>query len=269
MKRTALICRLSTFIAFIFSSISHAQTTTSEQRSEPDAAFTKVSTEFIPLLVSYENAIEPNQAYITTSMQSEDSLTAEREFANAVTCSGLILRLTKMPNFNRIDKPSVNNLRVFGISYERKLGRHITIGAGYYLWKQFAPWFNDVSVYAQPYIPAGRVQGFVQTLNSYKMGDLFGKYFLNFGRHQVEGGLGISYTWGDNTVLDTIYVYRLHDVVISHHESAKYAGIIALIGYHYYFLHNRCSIGYEINWRNYFGIYSPFLQNGLTVRFRF
>lgn len=232
--------------------------------------FADASTDSSPLLEQNANAVEPYYASTQFFKRSKDSLSARREFTNSITCVGLVLRATKSVYASRINMPSIHELRVFGIGYEHKVYRNVNIGAGYYVWKQFSPWFNDVSVNCEPQaIVAGHERGVVQRLNKYKMFDVFGKYFLNRGHHQIDAGIGFSYTWGDNTVIDSIFSYPGHDVVISHNESANYGGVFVLIGYHYYFLHNRLSIGYEINWRNYFGIYSPFLQNGLSARFRF
>ncbi len=258
------------FLLFVCSGISYAQNTTLNQLTGNVLADTDMNMEMGMLPKQDSNRSEIVTPGRLFPGRAGDSSVSKSEFVNSVACSGFVLRLTKSSNFTTIGKPDIHNLRVFGMSYEHGIYRHVTLGIGYYVWKQFAPWYNDVSVYSEPrIIYEGHERGFIQKLNNYKMCDFYGKYALKLDHHQIDAGLGVSYTWGTNTVIDTIYVYHLDNVIISHRERASYGGVFALIGYHYCFLHDRLSVGYEINCRDYFGIYSPFLQNGLSIKFNF
>jgi hypothetical protein len=199
-----------------------------------------------------------------------NSPSVKMEFANSLTGSAFVLRATKSPEIT-IHRPDVHFLRVFGLNYERSICRHWALGLGYSGWLQFSPWLNNkVEFYPYQYkIGGDNKRGTVQTLTNYKMIDFSGKYYHKFGRHEIDAGLGVSYTWGTNTVIDTIYVLPLDNYVIAHNERASYTGCLVFIGYDYSLLHNRLSVGYRITWRDYFKMFSPQLLNGVAVKFNF
>ena len=197
----------------------------------------------------------------------EDSLSKKSDFGNSFMCSAFSLHLTKSSEFS-INMPNVHQLQVFELGYERKIYKHLAVGIDYSKWFQFGN--SDVVLFNGPNtIQPGHEEGRIQRLTNYKMFDFYATYKYGFKKHRINAGLGVSYAWGTNTVIDTIYVLPLDEIIMSHHENASYKGVLAFIGYDYLMFHDHFAIGYQIKWREYFGLYSPQLQNGHDVKVNF
>jgi len=211
-----------------------------------------------------------------SAFAKSDTTTIKNDFGNSffVSAMGHDFPKTYSHHSKVPDILSGDFADVYGLCYERKVYKDWGIGASYAVWNTFPSQLKNVYGYEQEVDDGalnGRIgPGTIETIERYKMFDLFIRYRYNrIRKHKIEAGLGGSYTWGINTVIDTIYILPYDDYIIAHREPANYYGITAYVSYDYLCLHNRLAIGYEIKWHRYFGLYSPQIDYGFNVKFNF
>jgi hypothetical protein len=159
------------------------------------------------------------------------------------------------------------------INYERKVYGNWRIGIGYTTWDMNMDLngytYGGVTLLGSP--NSGKV-GEIEFRKAYKMYDLYANYRMkHLKKHRVAGGIGLSYTWGTNTYIDSIFSPpgSFEQVSIGHEEKAHYYGILASLRYDYIILHNRANVGADCKYRNYSGLYGYQLEYGFHLGFNF
>jgi hypothetical protein len=213
-----------------------------------------------------------------SSFAKKDSTSAKMDFGNSVIVSAYGQFFPKTYKYwsHIPDILSGDFADVFAISYQRKLYKNLGVGIGYAAWNTNKWMLKNVYTDGQAYNDGPingniiRERGMVETIEAYKMFDLYVTYKYNIlNKHKIEAGAGVSRAWGINTVIDTVYILPFDNYVIAHEQPASYYGVFAFISYDYLLFHNRVAIGYEFKWRRYFGLYSPQLNYGFNVKFNF
>lgn len=155
-----------------------------------------------------------------------------------------------------------------------RISRNIQLGVGYATW-------NTVPALITRTYPTGQEipgssgndtlkKGLLLTRRAYKMIDLYGMYTVKTTkRAEVNLGIGLSYAWGINNYVDTLYRY-LHDVYIEGHDQVDhYWGIVPMASYNYFLWHYRVAVGCDLRWRKYFGFYSSQIDYGYHIIINF
>ena len=215
-------------------------------------------------------------AVATFANAQSDSLVRDRQFNNSVILSVTYYYFPKIftswrPQFIF---PDMNFGNQYSIYYERKVYKKWCIGTGYTTWNTFlslSPVFTAYSVQVGGK-PNDFRKGALDHRSLYKMYDIYAAYSLNKSKkHKIKIELGTSVTWGLNTYIDTFWVdptnYEGH--FRFHEEKAQYFGIISSLFYDYPILKNRMSIGANLKYHKYFGLYSSQFDYGFHVGYNF
>ena len=212
---------------------------------------------------------------LSKSVFAKDSDSAKHwnTFSNSISLYWTFIGHPKItPTFIYFKYPF--NAKQFGVYYERKIYRNIGAGLGYSEWNVFKKIFKSMpeGVYTigpPPYYKPGNVQYY----KFYKMVDVYVYYKSRFlERHDVNVGLGVSHTWGINTMVDsaTFNPYPPYDgILYTSDTKASYNGIIFVFNYDYNFLSGRLSAGIDGKYRRYKSLYSPRVDYGLHIRVNF
>lgn len=166
------------------------------------------------------------------------------------------------------------NAKQFGVYYERKIHRNFGGGLGYSEWNVFKKIFRSMpdGVYTigpPPYYQPGSVQYY----KFYKMADAYLYYKRRFReRHDVNVGIGVSYTWGINTIVDSVTFNPnppFDGIVYTSDTKSAYNGLIFVFNYDYNLLNGHLSVGFDGKYRRYKSLYSPRVDYGLHIRVNF
>lgn len=213
---------------------------------------------------------------VSVSGKKTDSLKVYKNFKNSVYISTLDQWfVSTYPYRSHIpDILSFDPADVFGITYEHEFYNNFGLGASYMVWNPFPFLYQNVYTGGQTAaggpLPWEIKKGAIEYIKGYKMMDFYFTYKYNkFKRHKIMAGIGPSYTWGTNTIIDTFYIYKFDAIVEAHDEPASYYGIQSFISYDYLCLRNKLSLGYQVKYRQYNGLYSPQLIYGFNIKFNF
>ena len=157
--------------------------------------------------------------------------------------------------------------------YERCVYKNLRIKVGFNEWNEtgFLSYVRGPAFVVERGSPIDEV-GSLLARWSYKMIESFGVYRFNLSRkHKIKTAFGMSYTWGLNEIVDSVY----HNpgggdgIIFARREKCSYWGIVPALSYDYLCIHNRISIGLDVRLRRYFGISYSFADYGyhLSVNF--
>ena len=98
------------------------------------------------------------------------------------------------------------------------------------------------------------------------MFDAFFKYRLKISKKsEVKAGLGLSYTSGINTYYDSLVVTYFERWEYTHQKKEGYLGVVPSLSYDYAIIRNRFSVGADLRYRKYFGLYSAQIDYGVHL----
>jgi hypothetical protein len=208
--------------------------------------------------------------FVFTNVKASDSLTVNHKCNNSVSASLLGSQFPRTYHYKTRfwEITNQNIIDVFGVSYERRVGKKYLLGIGYAAWDNH-PHLQQISGMS---VHEPLKTGSWEYMQQFKMTDLYTGYkFDRFKRHIISVGAGISYTWGENTIIDTIYITPgwFDGIIEGHQEKADYFGLIAFVSYDYLCFKNRVAIGYKVLLRKYQGWYSTELDYGFNLKFNF
>ncbi len=160
-----------------------------------------------------------------------------------------------LPAFDYL-KSNPNAPTQYGIDVERKIYKNINAVIGFAKWNQ-ATWFFKNS------LPEGHAiigpdpvfkKGGIEYRKKYKMVDLLVSYkYDKLKRHKIDIGIGPSYYWGINTIIDTIEINVFESFMLTSDHKADYWGIVYMFNYDYLMFKNRLAIGIDVKYRKYTG----------------
>jgi hypothetical protein len=204
------------------------------------------------------------------ALAKNDSVTNHKNY-NTISVIANNYYFPKLYSFQlRLDR---NIADQFGIYYYRKIYRKLGLSIGYSKW-------NDIIISSHTLKPAtvkgtsdAFHKGSILYRNKYKMCDLILTYeFTLSKRSRLNYGVGVSYTSGKNTVIDSIYFNPnppYDGIIYTQLQNAEYWGIVPVIKYDYLIYNNRISIGADIRCRKYFALYSVQIDYGVHLAFNF
>jgi|GEM_PF-1302343 len=153
-----------------------------------------------------------------------------------------------------------------GISYERKILKHWSLGIGYYYWRHISmeKLERNVLIFEGDIHKAPQVGDLYYRVN-YKMFDVTVGYFRNIINTQnvLSAELGISYIKGTNEIISfyTVYPQGAPDALLDfNRRKIDYIGIVPQINYDHLFLKNRVNAGFGFKRRIYFGWSQPYYE---------
>ena len=212
--------------------------------------------------------------FISLAASAQDSVSKKKkkEFANSFTI--LPWTYTDYPKV----EPAFTYLKVnanaptqYGLAYERKIYKNFKLILGYALWNN-APWlFRSIpdGYYINGPDPVYK-KGGIEYRKKYKMADLLFMYRYNkFERHKVDIGVGPSYHWGVNTIIDSIDYNVFESFMLTSDHKAAYFGAVYAFNYNYLMFNNRISIGVDARYRRYIGYRITQVDYGLHAGFNF
>jgi len=196
----------------------------------------------------FSNDIKAQTLWAKTKSSRNDSLYKKYRFNNSIRLSLGSFHISGMQH----DGGAITQI---GAYYERRCYKQIHLGIGYMQW---VPIFmrnqDQYVVYPKSVFTDTTVTiGELQTLNTYKMIDLYASYKLNIYNtsHAVSLGFGASYIWGSNSYLESYYVYLFEIHSTSIDKKVDYYATLLNCGYDYTLLNNRLTIGANIRGRFY------------------
>lgn len=172
-----------------------------------------------------------------------------------------------IPRMLHHDKP----VSQFGVHFERRCYKQIYIGIGYAQWGSF---INKAvkAIYEKSSVTDTTVTiGELIQMYDYKMLDVYASYKFSLfkNKHFLNAGVGASYTWGNNSYLETYTVYLFEKHITAVQKKLNHYGALANISYDYHFLKNRFVTGANIRGRFYNWSIAPQFDFGLHVGVNF
>jgi hypothetical protein len=161
-----------------------------------------------------------------------------------------------------------------GVYYQRKIYKHFGIKIGYGQWNTF-PWFKQGFLNHQPFtinVLYDSTPGTILSSFEYKMYEGYIQYGYSLRRWRFRAGLGLSYTTGVNSVVDSVYYNPdpPHDfIVYDKMKNASYWGIIPEVSIDFLCWRKRLSFGADIRYRKYWGFYFAPTEYGFHAAFNF
>lgn len=184
---------------------------------------------------------------------AQDSLHAKRSYKNKVSLHWTYSDYPKvLPSFYNLKHHPIIPQQ-FGVDVEHKIYKNINAIIG------FAKW-NESKIFKGP-MPDGQYingpdrvykKGVIEYRKKYRMVDfLFSYKFDKFNRHKIDIGIGPSYHWGINTIIDTIEYNGFEAFMRTSDHKAHYWGVIYMFNYDYLLFKNRIAIGIDVKYRKY------------------
>ncbi len=212
---------------------------------------------------------------VDTASAQADSLKKQKEFKNSIIFSATDMFF---PDHNKLSMfrhwvPIFFEADQLAIYAERRVYRNWSIAAGYSAWNETSFLSEFARIHGVGgYEPFDKV-GSLQQRYSYKMRDVFVCYKYNkFKKHKIKAGLGLSYTYGINEYVDSVYHNPsppFDGIIFLHDERHSYWGLVPLFSYDYLCLRRRVGIGADFRVRKYFGIHSTQIDYGAHVALNF
>lgn len=206
----------------------------------------------------------------TIYAKTADSVKNGREFSNTIKLSHGGFYVRKWQPFYKAfqngfswyqlnvnyDESRAMQFLTIGGTYERRIYRSFFGGVTFMQWKSLAYTQNNPYFIKYPNLASGLNIGDIYERMNYKMVDVYGYYRYNIGHHQhfVNAGLGVTYCWGTDEAIQTIYVNPAppYDAYVTLSDSkARYWGLMPFLGYDFLFFRNRFVIGPDIRAKYY------------------
>lgn len=218
-------------------------------------------------------------SFLAYAGDDSSSISAKKEFSNSISFSGTDYYFPGQ--FRRAGILFLWKDDQVGIYYERKIYHNLRVKLGYNEWNTY-DWHDNpgflwhIKNFNMPFgfIPFydSVKAGNTAILAKYKMTDFFVSYVFNrFKKHKITVGIGASYTWGLNEVIDSITVYPgyFDALTFTHIEKKYYYGVVPSFSYDYLCLRKRMSIGADVRYREYFNFYLHKVEYGVHLGFNF
>ncbi|MEZ5047010.1 MAG: hypothetical protein R2831_08455 [Chitinophagaceae bacterium] len=153
----------------------------------------------------------------------------------------------------------------WGLTYQRQVCKKYYLGLTYHKWTtendNFLPEKEGNLIHKRwLYDWDGDIEGLISNRQYYRHVGLEGNriIFDKAKRGMLCAGMGISYTWGRNSVVDTVLrpqvePFDAYDIKYSHH-AARYFGICPTINYDYFLWKERIILGVHLKARKMFGM---------------
>ncbi len=193
-----------------------------------------------------------------------------KEFKNSISFFGTDF-YDNGNEFRGLRTPLLWQSAQVGVYIQRKICKNYLVRLSY---SQFNTSWFQMGIDDRFYIvtkPVFNVGTTMYYLN-YKIVDAYLEYEYNkFKRNKISIGLGLSYAWGLNEIVDSIVVSPgYYDYIIySSLVKQSYFGIVPAITYDCLFLKNRLRAGVDIRYRKYFGFPLSTVEYGLHIGFNF
>lgn len=140
-------------------------------------------------------------------------------------------------------------LRNVGISVQKKLTPHFSVGLYYNKWYNWNKLYRFIPSNGNGYYEKGTFYtwkaGDIRARFDYQLIDIIGNYGVQYHHHELYAGAGISYATGKNDKITSVYQNPgYHDILVqSKTERGHYSGLVGQIGYDYLVFHNRINVG--------------------------
>jgi hypothetical protein len=162
----------------------------------------------------------------------------------------------------------------FSLSYERSVCKSFCVSLGFSEWNSF--------LFKKEY-PVGPIvkgnehgsfaPGTLEWRYKYKMVDAIAMYkHAVTKRHTLSVGPGISYAWGTNVYVDTVFYNTgppYDALVVSSVKIKHYFGLDATVQYDYSLFKSRVNVGVDFKGRKYFGLNSMQVEYGVHTGVNF
>lgn len=203
-----------------------------------------------------------------------DTIAAQKKEGNRNTVTIFSSNYYMPSNFQGVGLNMWQSNKI-GINYKRKISLKTAIQIGYGQWNNM-PWYklNDKFTTEFAVLPYHNTvkPGNIEIMRAYKSLDILVSHKLfSQSKHYVDAGLGLSYTWGINTVIDSITVFPgYHDALIFvHDEPASYYGGVVFVCYNYQCFNNRLALGADLRYRQYRKYLFNALEYGFHIGYNF
>lgn len=161
--------------------------------------------------------------------------------------------------FEGLNVLSVTQDHKYGLYYNRAINRHFCVSAGYNVWNNMSWYTNTTSANhkfkIRPSIDTFK-PGVILDFIDYKIADLSVSYIIDyFKKNKIKIGVGLSYTWGKNEVIDSIYTNPgppYDGIIYQSSKNTSYWGVVPSVSYDYLLFKNRLDLGADVKYRRYF-----------------